>query len=318
MFTSHTCRIGPVFFAAYFLLLLTGPAVAAAIPLPANGRLEKVDFERHIMGLLGRMGCNAGACHGSFQGKGGFRLSLFGYDPEKDYAAISRDLLGRRVNLVDPDRSLILLKATGQVTHGGGPRFAVGSWQYQVFREWIANGTPRQKSSGTVAALTIQPEGFAFIKPGETSHVRLQARFALPPLSPSEGERGRGEGGPEEDVTAFCDFRIQDDAIAEVAPSGEIKALRPGDTVVVATYRGNVRAIRVLVPMPAAPEFRYPAVLEVNYIDREVFAKLRRLNVVPSELSGDAEFLRRLTIDTIGCLPTPDEVRCFPGRQARR
>src|SRR5881628_1669232 len=89
----------------------------AAVNLPGDKTLERVDFERHVMGLFGRAGCNAGSCHGSFQGKGGFRLSLFGYDPEKDYLALTRDAQGRRMNVADPERSLLLLKATGQVPH---------------------------------------------------------------------------------------------------------------------------------------------------------------------------------------------------------
>src|SRR5438552_867262 len=96
---------------------------AAAVNLPGGKTLENVDFERHIMGLFGRTGCNGGSCHGSFQGKGGFRLSLFGYEPDKDFIAITRESLGRRINPVDPDNSLLLLKATGQVEHGGGMRF---------------------------------------------------------------------------------------------------------------------------------------------------------------------------------------------------
>lgn len=299
MSASRTRRFMAVCAVAFGLSLFAAPAAPAAILLPDRSSLEQVDFERHVMGLLGRMGCNSGSCHGSFQGKGGFRLSLFGYEPEKDHAALARDVLGRRINPVDPDRSLLLLKATGQVAHGGGQRFARDSWQYHVFRQWIADGASWQKNSGAVEALTINPEGFAFIKPGEKERVRIRARFS---------------SGLEEDITAFCDFRVQDDAVAEITSQGqlgEVKALLPGDTALVANYRGNVRAIRVLVPTPAAPGFRYPGVLEVNYIDREVFAKLRRLDVVPSELSSDAEFLRRLTIDAIGSLPTPDDVRAF-------
>src|SRR5262249_55118926 len=102
----------------------------AAADLVTNKTIEKVDFEKHVMGLVGRMGCNTGGCHGSFQGKGGFRLSLFGYDPAKDFASVTRDGFARRVSLVDPDNSLLLLKATGQVTHGGGMRFSKDSWQY--------------------------------------------------------------------------------------------------------------------------------------------------------------------------------------------
>ncbi|MFO0928123.1 MAG: hypothetical protein U0736_13980 [Gemmataceae bacterium] len=102
--------------------------VRAAVPLPGGGVVEQVDFERHVMGLLGRAGCASGSCHGSFQGKGGLQLSLFGYDPAKDHQALVRDASGRRLDLANPDRSLLLLKATGQVPHGGFTRFGKESW----------------------------------------------------------------------------------------------------------------------------------------------------------------------------------------------
>src|ERR1017187_4342355 len=121
-------------------LLFFSSTAGAQVDLPGAKKLEKVDFERHIMGLLGRTGCNGGGCHGSFQGKGGFRLSLFGYEPDKDFIAITRDNLARRINPIDPDNSLILLKATGQVEHGGGMRFGKGTWEYQILREWITRG----------------------------------------------------------------------------------------------------------------------------------------------------------------------------------
>ena len=98
---------------------------------------DKVDFERHVMGLLGRLGCNAGSCHGSFQGRGGLRLSLFGYDPQRDFLALTRDLEGRRVNRSDPDSSLVLLKPSGRIPHGGYKRFDIHSWQYALLRRWI-------------------------------------------------------------------------------------------------------------------------------------------------------------------------------------
>src|SRR5262245_57154728 len=110
--------------------LLAAPLVAAGVHLPDQTTIEKVDFERHIMGLLGKMGCNASSCHGSFKGQGGFRLSLFGSDLEKDYAALSED--GRRINRDDPDSSLLLRKPTKSVSHGGGLRFEKDSWQYQL------------------------------------------------------------------------------------------------------------------------------------------------------------------------------------------
>src|SRR5262245_14002528 len=115
-------------------------ALALAAPARSQTTPGKVDFERHVMGLLSRTGCNAGACHGSFQGKNGFRLSLFGADPAFDHAALARDHRGRRVNPIDPDRSLLLLKATAAVPHGGGRRIAPGSWQHRMLRDWIAGG----------------------------------------------------------------------------------------------------------------------------------------------------------------------------------
>src|SRR5438309_8263052 len=120
--------------AASCVLVLLAPSPGrAAVPLPDGRTLETVDFERHVMGLFGRMGCNGGSCHGSFQGKGGFRLSLFGYEPERDYFNVTRDGLGRRISVSDPDNSLLLLKASGQVEHAGGVRFSKDSWQYRIF-----------------------------------------------------------------------------------------------------------------------------------------------------------------------------------------
>src|SRR4051812_45027807 len=122
--------------AALMLLASLTPS-QAGIPLPTGQALEKVDFERHIVALFGRMGCNSGSCHGSFQGKGGFRLSLFGFEPDKDIFAVTRDNLGRRIELVEPEKSMLLLKAIGHIEHQGGVRFQKDSWQYQVFQQWI-------------------------------------------------------------------------------------------------------------------------------------------------------------------------------------
>lgn len=272
------------------------PHAAAAVNLPGDKKLERVDFERHVMGLFGRTGCNAGSCHGSFQGKGGFRLSLFGYDPEKDYYAISREGLSRRVNPADPDSSLLLLKATGQVDHGGGMRFSKYSWQYRILREWIANGAPWSKDSGDVAKVVLTPPDLAFKKADETRQVTVTAHY-------SDGSRA--------DITEFCDFRTNDDAVAEVTNLGVVKSLRAGSTAVVVSYRGTVLPVRVMVPMELPAGFKYPKTPEANYVDREVFARLRLLNMVPSDLCSDEEFLRRVTIDTIGQLPSPEEVRSF-------
>jgi hypothetical protein len=269
---------------------------ADAITLPGGGKLEKVDFERHVMGLLSKAGCNTGGCHGSFQGKNGFRLSLFGYEPSLDFTALTRDNLGRRVNPARPDESLMLLKGAGRMTHEGGVRFGQESWQYGVLRKWIADGATWAKDSGKITDLSLTPGDFLVLKGGDSGRVTVTATF---------------EDGSREDVTPFCDFKVADDTVAAVTAYGEVTAARPGDTGLTVLYRGAVRAVRVLVPSPAAPGFTYPRTPEANYVDREVFAKLAKLNMVPSDLSADDEFLRRVTIDTIGLLPTPEEVRAF-------
>ena len=283
-------------------------SVRAEVNLPGNKKLDQVDFERHIMGLFGRMGCNSGSCHGSFQGKGGFRLSLFGFEPEKDFGAATRDSMGRRVNSMQPDDSLLLLKATGQVEHGGGMRFSKDSWQYRVFRDWIQQGSPWKSGSGEVKAVTITPPELPFKKPGETRQLQVKATFA---------------DGSENDITVFCDFRTNDDAVAEISNLGEVKSIKPGSTALIVTYRGNVLPVRVFVPAELPSGFQYPKIATNSYVDEEVFARLRQLNMVPSELSSDEDFLRRVTIDTIGALPTPDEVRAFlndkrPDKRARK
>lgn len=278
-------------------------AVCAALPaasradvtLPTGGTLQNVDFERHVMGLLSKTGCNAGSCHGSFQGKNGFRLSLFGYEPALDYAALTRDNLGRRVNVVRPDDSLILTKGAGITAHDGGMRFGKGSWTYKVFREWIRSGARWTPGSGAITKLTVTPTDFAVLAADKPLQVKVTATFA---------------DGTAEDVTPFCDFKISDDSIAAVSPLGQLNARQPGDAGLTVLYRGSVQALRVLVPAPGQPG-GYPRVPEVNYIDREVFAKLKLLNMVPSDLASDEVFIRRVTIDTIAQLPTPDEVRAF-------
>jgi hypothetical protein len=265
-------------------------------PLPGGGSIEKVDFERHVMGLLGRMGCNNGSCHGSFQGKGGFQLSLFGYDPAKDYRALTRGARGRLVDLGDPDASLILLKATGQMTHGGQTRFGKRSWAYRLLQTWIAQGAKWKAGSGQVRSIEINPREFAFSRAGQSGQVNVTAVFA---------------DGSREDITALCDFRSNDDAVVDVTSLGKLKAVRAGDTAVVVSYRGNVVPVRVLVPADSPPGFQYPKTPTVNSYDRIVFAKLKRLNMAPSALCTDSEFLRRVMLDTVGILPTPDEIRAF-------
>jgi hypothetical protein len=277
--------------AAVLLALGVGGSYARA----GEQIIGPVDFERHIVGLLGKSGCSAGSCHGSFQGKGGLRLSLFGFEPEKDFVSLTRGGGGRRVNTVEPNKSLLFLKATGQVQHGGGKRFDVDSWQAKVFLDWISSGAHHVPGSGVVESLSVLPAEQVLERTGETTRLIVRAKFT---------------DGTTMNVTQFGELRAKDDSVVAVSPFGEIRATRAGDTAIIASYRGITATARVFVP--ASLDNRpYPSVPEVNEIDREVFAKLKRLNIVPSDLATDEEFLRRVTIDTTASLPSPTEVKAF-------
>ena len=300
MLVAAIARTGAALASVTLVLFTVSSVRAAEVKMPDGSVVAKVDFERHLMGVFGRLGCNSGSCHGSFQGKGGLRLSLFAYDPAKDFYAITREANGRRIDQDNPDNSLLLLKATGQVEHGGYKRFGTDSWAYQLIREWIKQGATWTKGSGDVQSISMTPPEYAFSKPGQTGQLTIKATFT---------------DGSVENITPLCDYRTNDDSIATVNAIGQVKAARPGDTAIIVSYRGQVLPVRVMIPTESAPGFQYPAVPEVNFIDREVFAKLKRLNVVPSELSSDEEFLRRVTIDTIGTLPTPKEIIEFVADQ---
>jgi hypothetical protein len=283
------------------LLLLSSPVRATPV------RPASVDFERHVAPLLAKFGCNAGACHGSFQGKGGLRLSLFGHDPSMDFRALTREGAGRRIDIAFPERSLMLLKATGQVSHEGGRRFGKDSPAADVIRAWIAAGARLKEGGGKVRRLIVTPREHVFARAGQEIGLRAKVEFA---------------DGTSEDLTQFCDFRAKDDAIAEVTSSGVVRGLRPGDTPIIIAYRGELTTVRVFIPAEGSsgPPTDLPS---ANFIDTEVSAKLRSLRLPLSDLTGDDEFLRRVTIDAIGSLPAPDEVRRFradarPDKRSRK
>ncbi len=281
------------------------PSARVPLRLPDGTELYRVDFDRHVAPLFGRLGCNAGSCHGSFQGRGGLRLSLFGHDPAGDYEAIVRQGMGRRVDTLDPDRSLVLLKPSGRVPHEGGRRFLPDSWEYRVIRAWIASGARRDSSLAAAERIEARPRALSIGRPGQSARLAIVAIFA---------------DGTESDVTLFCDVHVKDDAVAALGSAGSIRGLRPGDTAVVASYHGLLAAARASVA--SGRTVAVPDVPESDYIDREVYAKLRTLGITPSGPSSDAEFLRRVSLDAIGTLPSPDDVRRFladraPDKRAR-
>lgn len=267
---------------------------------------QKVDFERHVVGLLGKLGCNAGACHGSFQGKGGLFLSLFSYAPEKDYKSLVRDAFGRRINLNDPAHSLVLLKATGVVPHGGGQRMKLDSPEYEMLYNWIAQGAKWTPGTGEIKMLTLVPASGRLETDTEIP-LRLEAEFA---------------DGTKADVTDLSDFKVQDDSILSVTSQAKLSARRPGDTAIVANYLGQVTTGRFFMPWPVSTistnseiSTNLEAQNSSHPIDQIIERRLSELNLVASGRSTDLEFLRRVTLDTIGRLPTAQEIHLFSNDQ---
>lgn len=261
-----------------------------------EGIEEKPSFQRHVVPLLGRLGCNSRACHGSFQGQGGFRLSLFGYDFEADHAAISEADQGR-IDLQQPSSSLILAKPTLAVEHEGGKHFVKGSWEYRLLHRWIAAGAAQAKpNETTLASLEVEPHELVFDRPRQRRPLKIVARW-------SDGTR--------EDVTPLCRFQTNDESVATISETGVVSAVGQGDTHIVVFYDNGITPVPVIVPIPQRSGPQYSDVATPTKIDELVVQKLRKVGIIPSPRCTDAEFLRRVSLDLTGTPPTPAEVMSF-------
>ncbi|MFM7036984.1 MAG: DUF1549 domain-containing protein [Planctomycetaceae bacterium] len=301
--------------AAFALTFTSAPTLAAfedsaTIP-PVSQRYissdaggETPDFQKHVTPLLGKLGCNGRACHGSFQGRGGFRLSLFGYDFKTDH-----DELFGRIDPEVPADSLILQKATMQVQHDGGQRIKPGSWEYHLLLRWVQAGSqPRTENPPSLLRLEVTPSEILF-----TSQDQQQKLTAIAVWS----------DGSREDVTTLCRFQTNDDQVADITQEGLVTAASPGDTHVVAFYDSAVVPVPVIRPVSPQYGDKYPSVPAPTKVDQLVVQKLRKVGIIQSDLCTDAEFLRRVSLDVTGTLPTPSEVRTFlldqaPDKRSRK
>jgi hypothetical protein len=254
-------------------------------------------FRNHVESVLSKSGCNGGACHGARAGQKGFRLTLFGFDLEADHAYLTRHALGRRIVLEDPGRSLLLLKPTGVVPHKGGVRFEPDSLEYRVLAEWIAHGAPGPSESDPIVERIEVLPAQSQQTPGKTQQLVVLAHF---------------NDGHVEDVTRWAKYTSTNTSVANVEQDGKLAITGSGEGAVKVWYL-NLNALAfVSVPYPQEVAANAFADFEVqNFIDAEVLAKLKSLQLPPAPRCDDSTFLRRVHLDTIGVLPTPEEVTAF-------
>ncbi len=284
--------------------------VAAGIPLIVENAAvdHQVNFRNHVQSVFSKAGCNMGACHGATAGKGGFKLSLRGYDPEIDFLSITRQAKGRRIVPGDPGRSLILTKPTGTIPHKGGVRFDVGSPEYDVIATWLAQGYPGPSvSDPRIEQLEIFPKA-SRQEVGAIQQMVVMARFS---------------DGHVEDVTRNVKYTATNHAVCSVDERGKVTVTGSGEGAIVGWYLAQNVTATVTVPQTTAVDPQvFAAARQDNLIDREIIAKLKTLNIPPSGLATDSEFLRRIYLDTIGVLPTVEETTQYladtdPGKKTK-
>jgi Protein of unknown function (DUF1553)/Protein of unknown function (DUF1549) len=267
--------------------------IAAPLTPAERGR---VSFVRDIVPILTKSGCATSSCHGSIRGQAGFKLSLFGYEPESDFEAITKGADGARINGAEPEKSLVLVKPTYQQQHGGGERFKRGSLEYNAILAWIREGAPFDSpGSPRIKTLQVKPEEVMLTGVGTLRNLVVTATYT---------------DGATEDMSRKVQYTPQDPTVVEVSPGGAVKALRVGETSIMVRTLGKAVATRIaVIKRPPGPD--YPTVERSNFIDDLVFARLKKLNIRPSGLTTDAEFLRRVYVDTTGLLPSEEETLSF-------
>lgn len=271
-----------------------------------SAETHKVLFVRDVQPVLAKAGCNQGTCHGSAKGKNGFKLSLRGYDPEYDYTALITDMAGRRFNRVNVDDSLMLLKPLAEVPHEGRQALKPGSREHQLLRQWIVEGTAFDTLKNRATSIELLPKEAEMDLAGRSQQFLVIARYS---------------DGSTRDVTREAHFSVSNTEVTDVTPGGIVNGLRRGESALLVRYEG-MYGTALLTVMGDRTGYQWADVPENNFIDRHVNAKLRKMKILPSELTTDAEFMRRVYLDLTGLPPRPAKVRAFlddqtPSREKR-
>ena len=272
-----------------------GLECTAEIRVTGSADQPLIGFRNEVLSSLTRAGCNTGKCHGSASGKDGFRLSLFGYDPAGDHYRLTRERSGRRVQLADPKNSLVVLKAIGSVPHTGGGRIDEGTKSYESLVQWLHEGAkPDSENAIVPLGIEVFPKKSVFAKPEGQQKLIVTARYS---------------DGSQRDVTSNAVFLSNNDAAATVSEEGMVDARGPGAAFILARFDQFTQGSSIMV----RPElnFEYPKRPVTGMIDMLVDDRLKFMHLAPSELADDEQFLRRVSIDLIGLLPSPDEYRVF-------
>ena len=267
-----------------------------------NAKIDRpISFKLDVMPVFMRWGCNSGACHGAARGKDGFRLSLFGYDPEGDHYRLTHEISGRRVNLAVPRDSLIIEKGTGNVPHTGGKRFSPGDEYYTSIIRWLEAGAPLDPPTvATPISLELYPKEGVLDGKGASQQLTVRAKYS---------------DGTDRDVTNLAVFLTSNENSAKVSPEGAVTASERGEAFIMARFATFTVGSPFIV-LPKGLKFDFPRTPEKNYIDTMVDAKLRKLRIAPSGICSDEVFLRRAYLDICGILPTVEEYQRFMNNAA--
>ena len=279
----------------FLVLVAIGCASNASRAVAEDSQANSVSYRNDVTAVLSKAGCNAGVCHGNKNGKGGFKLSLRGEDPARDFQALTREQSGRRINTLAPHRSLILRKATLDVAHGGGKRFDTESPEYRVLHSWLIQGAgDDDHRAPRLTRLQVSPQSQVLVEPHDRLHLSVQAHFA---------------DGSVRDVRRMAVYEVSNPSV-DISAGGLVRRTKMGETVVTVRFLQKQQAVR-LAFIPARPDFAWSGPIPANFVDEHVFAKLKSLRINPSPIAGDALFLRRAYLDVIGVLPTAAEAREF-------